>query len=135
MITRHDNLEEALSRVKTHALGGATTIVLNRRWRRRFPRPKVPMLRLVPSHSAAQAAKRAPAVHRPARRAPGRLGESHAQHQVFLDLSARYVEHCRATGAAESPALRAAADHFRRERSLAALIAFADLLETLETGP
>jgi hypothetical protein len=75
------------------------------------------MLKLVPSRPAAQ------------------LAESRAQHKVFLDLSARYVEQCRATGATESPALCAAADHFRRERSLATLIAFADLLETLEPTP
>jgi hypothetical protein len=60
------------------------------------------------------------------------LEDSRTHHRLFLDLSARYEEHCRASGATESVALCAAAERFRRERSLATLIAFADLLDTLD---
>lgn len=63
---------------------------------------------------------------------PARFLESRVHQKVFLDLSARYVEHCRTSRTAESPALGAAAGRFRRERSLASLIDFADLMEELE---
>jgi hypothetical protein len=70
--------------------------------------------------------------HTSVTRAPARFVESRVHHKMFLDMSARYVDHCRTSGRTESPALSAAAERFRRERSLASLIAFADLLEGLE---
>lgn len=90
------------------------------------------MLRFYPSrHMAPPAARPASAAASVAPRTPAELAESRAQHQVFLKLSVRYEEHCRRSDLAESPALCDAADRFRRERSLGALIAFADLLDEL----
>ena len=91
------------------------------------------MLRLHPSHDVAPGATRSrTSVDRVAPRTPAQLGESRAHYQVFLDLSARYEEHCRRSGQTESPALCAAADRFRRERSVTTLLAFADRLDELD---
>lgn len=59
------------------------------------------------------------------------LHESHALQRVFLNLSARYEDHCRASGEAESPAVCAAASRFRRDGALASLVAFVDRLEEI----
>ena len=60
-----------------------------------------------------------------------RPDESRAHHQLFLTMSGHYEEHCRSSGETESPGVCAAADRFRRERSLASLLAFADRLDEL----
>jgi hypothetical protein len=81
----------------------------------------------------AQVAARSPApADRVAPRTPAELHQWRNHHQVFLDLSSHYEEHCRRSGQAESPALCAAADRFRRERSLSSLLAFADHLDELD---
>ena len=91
------------------------------------------MFHLRPSHHVAPAAVRCPTTaDRVASRTPEQLELSRAHHRVFLDLSGLYEEHCRRTGHAESPALCAAADRFRRERTVASLIAFADRLDELD---
>ncbi|HYC31228.1 MAG TPA: hypothetical protein VEB59_03015 [Gemmatimonadales bacterium] len=94
------------------------------------------MVRRRPSQSRAGAAPSSsaagtPSATRSATRTTAQFTESRVHQKVFLDLSARYVEHCRASGTTESAELCAAAERFRRERSLASLIEFADLLERL----
>lgn len=89
-----------------------------------------------PSHSpreAASAAARPCTANGPvASRTPEQLHEARAVQSLFLDLSARYEDYCRRSGAAESPVLCAAASRFRKDRSLASLLAFADCLEALD---
>jgi len=90
------------------------------------------MFRVRSSHHVAPAAARSPTADRVASRTPEQLELSRSHHRVFLDLSGLYEEHCRRSGHTESPALCAAADRFRRERSVASLIAFADRLDELD---
>ena len=91
------------------------------------------MLRFRPSQHVAHAVARDPATpDRVVSRTPEQLKQSRAYHQVFLDLSGLYEEHRRSSGHAESPALCAAADRFRRARSVASLLAFADRLDEVD---
>lgn len=91
------------------------------------------MFRVRQSQHVAPAAAGAPTTaDRVVSRTPEQLDQSRAYYQVFLDLSGLYEEHRRRTGHAESPALCAAADRFRRERSVGSLLAFADRLDELD---
>ena len=65
-------------------------------------------------------------------RTPEQLKQSRAYYQVFLDLSGLYEEHRRRNSHADSLALCAAVDRFRRERSVASLLAFADRLDEVD---
>lgn len=85
-----------------------------------------------PAEAASAAARSRTAGNSVFPRIPEQLHEARKVQSVFLDLSARYEDYCRRTGASESRALCDAASRFRRERSLASLLAFADCLEELD---
>lgn len=84
------------------------------------------------SRAVAYAAGPGTSAHRAVPGPVRRPDDARALERVFQGLSGRYEEHCRRTGAAESPALCAAATRFRRERDLVSLVSFADCLDQLD---
>jgi hypothetical protein len=93
--------------------------------RDRASRPKARRRRPSPSDSLAASATQSPEQLRTAR----------SLRRVFLDLGDSYREYRRRTGAPVSEDVRAAADRFRRERNVTALVSVAASLDQLEILP
>ena len=90
------------------------------------------MLRVRPPHGTTSYTRTGSAADRIAPSTPVQLNEADRLQRLFLGLSHRYEEHCRRSGTAWPAALCAAGSRFRRDRSLAALISFADRLDELD---
>jgi hypothetical protein len=70
-----------------------------------------------------------------ATRTPEQLREARSLRSVFLDLGDCYRDYRRRTGAPVSDDIRAAADRFRRERSVPTLVQVAASLDELDILP
>jgi hypothetical protein len=88
------------------------------------------------SASRPKARRRRPAVLDPLAasmtRSPAELRQERSLRRVFLDLGDSYREYRRRTGAPVSEDVRAAANRFRRERNVPALVLVAASLDQLD---
>jgi hypothetical protein len=69
------------------------------------------------------------------RRAQGLDREARSLRRVFRDLGDSYRDYRRRTGEPVSPDIRAAAEHFRKEPNVTALVSVAASLDRLEILP
>ena len=117
----HDRAHSLTDRVLARVNDAATALDL----RARASRPKARRPRLPVSDPLAASVTRS----------PEELRQERSLRRVFLDLGDSYREYRRRTGAPVSKDVRAAADRFRRERNVPALVLVAASLDQLDILP